>query len=170
MRNVSFSAYKSCFLFFGQAFPKNDTFGRKQDKWTLHCILHILHIGIRVGAKFQLKLAFLFFKRNFPKNNIFSLTQIKWTASLNYAYSNLSLCQILAQTDDFDFLDQTCPKRIKEKKIKKFKTEKVNITIEFCILEIVWVPNFNLHGQLQFFGPKLPQNVFPFGNGKSITI
>ena len=34
-------------------------------------------------------------------------------------------------------------------------TEKVNITIEFCILELVWIPNFSLNN-LDFFWPNLP--------------
>ena len=53
---------------------------------------------------------------------------------------------ILGETDNFDFLDQVCPKKVfpDEKEYFWSKIEKVNITIEFCIFELVWVPNFRL--------------------------
>ena len=31
------------------------------------------------------------------------------------------------------------------------KTKKVNITMEFCIFELFWVPNFSLNSQLSFW-------------------
>ena len=34
---------------------------------------------------------------------------------------------------------------------KRSKTEKKNITIEFCIFKLVWVPNFNFNKQFLFF-------------------
>ena len=36
-----------------------------------------------------------------------------------------------------------------------WKTEKVNITIEICLFELVWIPNFNVNWQFLFFGGKL---------------
>ena len=38
--------------------------------------------------------------------------------------------------------------------------EKMNITIEFCIFELVLVPNLSLDCQFSFFGPNLPKNVY----------
>ena len=37
------------------------------------------------------------------------------------------------------------------------KTEKINTTIEFCIFELVQVPNFSLIWEIWFFGDKLPK-------------
>ena len=37
------------------------------------------------------------------------------------------------------------------------KIEKVNITIEFYKLELVWVPNFTLDKQFWILGPNLPK-------------
>ena len=37
------------------------------------------------------------------------------------------------------------------------QTEKVNITTEFCVFELVYVPNFSLNWQIWFFGPNLPK-------------
>ena len=38
------------------------------------------------------------------------------------------------------------------------KTNKMNTTIEFCIFELVLVPNFRLNWQFWFLGPKLPKS------------
>ena len=38
-----------------------------------------------------------------------------------------------------------------------YKIEKVNTTIEFCIFELVLLPNFSLNWQVWFFGPNLPK-------------
>ena len=35
--------------------------------------------------------------------------------------------------------------------------EKMNITMEFCIFELVLIPIFNLNWQLWFFGPSFPK-------------
>ena len=37
------------------------------------------------------------------------------------------------------------------------KTEKVNITVEFCISVLAWVPNFSLNRHSSFCGPNIPQ-------------
>ena len=39
----------------------------------------------------------------------------------------------------------------------RLKTEKVNTTIEFCILEIMWVQNFTLNKRLWNLGANLPR-------------
>ena len=43
----------------------------------------------------------------------------------------------------------------------------MNTTIEFCILELMLVPNFNFNWQFWFVGPNLPKRVFPVKNRKS---
>ena len=47
------------------------------------------------------------------------------------------------------------------------KTEKVNITIEFCILELVYVPNFNLNKVLNFEANASQKGYSLVENGKS---
>ena len=37
------------------------------------------------------------------------------------------------------------------------KTEEMNITIDFCLFELVLEPNFSLRWQFWFFGPELPK-------------
>ena len=48
-------------------------------------------------------------------------------------------------------------------------TEKVNITIEFCIFELVWIPNFSLNN-LDFFEQICPQRGFPVEHGKTALV
>ena len=49
----------------------------------------------------------------------------------------------------------------------RFKTEKVNTAIEFCIFELVQVPNFILNWQFSFFDQVCTKRVFPVKNGES---
>ena len=49
-------------------------------------------------------------------------------------------------------MDQICQKGYFESKI-----DKMNITIEFCIFELVLVPNFSWNWQFWFLGPNLPK-------------
>ena len=50
-----------------------------------------------------------------------------------------------------------CLPLISQKGCFQYKTENVNTTIEFCIIELVLVPNFSLNWQFSFFGPNLPK-------------
>ena len=43
------------------------------------------------------------------------------------------------------------------KRYFRSQAEKVNITIEFCIFELVYVPNFSLNWQFWVFVPNLPK-------------
>ena len=56
------------------------------------------------------------------------------------AYSNKSVYRISAKSDNVEFLDQ-----IAQKEYFRSKTEKVNNTFEFCIFELVLVPNVSLN-------------------------
>ena len=40
------------------------------------------------------------------------------------------------------------------------KTQKVNITIEFCIFELAYVPNFKINLQFLFFWTKFAQKQY----------
>ena len=64
------------------------------------------------NAKFQLKLTILILRIKFAQKGIPS-QKLKKLTSLNSAYSDQSLgTKIFALTDDFDFFDEICPKRI----------------------------------------------------------
>ena len=47
------------------------------------------------------------------------------------------------------------------------ENRKMNIPIEFCIFELVLVPNFSLNWQFTFFGPYLPKKVISSLNQNS---
>ena len=74
------------------------------------------------------------FFTSFPQEGFFSSKTEKVNTNIVYIilHIQISLVQNSAQTDNFDFLDQICPKRYFQSKI-----EKMNITMEFCIFELV---------------------------------
>ena len=45
--------------------------------------------------------------------------------------------------------------------------EKVNMTIEFCIFELVHIPKFNLTLSFVFLDQISPKGIIPVKNGKS---
>ena len=102
-------------LILGQNLPKKDISGQKQKKWTLH-------IRISVGNNFQLKPTILIisiptttktkFRPNLLKKSISDLNRENGTTRLNSAYSNYCTYQLSAQTNNFYFLVQICPKMI----------------------------------------------------------
>ena len=47
------------------------------------------------------------------------------------------------------------------------KTDKIDTTIKFFILKLVFVSNFTLNKQFWYFGSNLPKKVFPIKNWKS---
>ena len=141
----------------------------------------ILHTWISQSTAFHLKLTILIFCTKFMQKGYFSSKTEKWTPPLNSAYSNKLRYKISGWTDNFEFLDQICPKRIflvgnresehhrwilhiqicqgtkfqfklvvcnfwtkfAQERYFGLKTEKINGTIEFCIFELVSVPNFS---------------------------
>ena len=77
---------------------------------------------------------------------ISSLNQGKSTLPSNSACSIFSNYEILAQTSNFEFWT-----KFTQNRYFLPKTEKVNITIELGILELVEIPIFNLNKQLMFW-------------------
>ena len=49
------------------------------------------------------------------------------------------------------------------------KTKKMNITIEFCMFELLLVPNFSLKWHFWFVGPNLPKKCISTQNSKNWT-
>ena len=150
----------------------------------------IAHILISLGTKFQLKLTILVFwtkicpKRVFlvknrkskhqhwivnirisqtdnsdfldqicPKKGIFGAKWKKWTPPLNSPYSNQYRYQISTLTI-LIFLSKFIQKGY-------FWSKTENITTEFCIFELVWVPNFSLDHNFHFLGQICPKRVLP---------
>ena len=91
-------------------------------------------------------------KKGSPKR-VFPVSNIKWTPPLDSAYSNQSLNHSLWTI--FNFWT-----KFAQEGYLRSKTERDNIIIEFCIFELVLVPNFNFDWQFWFFEPNLPKNGF----------
>ena len=121
--------------FFILIFGVNRKSGQRQ--WTLH-------IRISVSTKFQLKLAILIFWTKFAQKCVSGPKQKKWTHQhwILHIRSSLGTRFQLKLTS-------------LKKKVKMWKTEKMNSAITFCILELVQVRNFSLNWQFWFFGPNL---------------
>ena len=119
--------------------PEKDIYGQKQKKVNIVIVFCILKLV--VVPNFSLKLQFWFFGPHLRKKGFSGLKQKKWILPLNSAYSNWPGYQISPQTDNFDdFLDQIFPKKVFL--VKKKKSEH---SMEFCIFELVQVPNFSLN-------------------------
>ena len=99
-----------------------------------------MHIRIRLDTKFQLKLTTLIFWTKFASKKVFSVENAKskhhyWILHIQISTGTkfkLRLTILIFLTN------------ITQKGYFWSKTEKVNITIESCIYELVWVPNFSL--------------------------
>ena len=100
------------------------------------------------------------------ERGISSLNQKKWKQPLKSANSNQSSYQISVYIDNFKFFDQICPKSY-----FRSKNEKVNITTEFCVFELVKVANFRLNWQFWFFGGNLLKKSIwsKLENGEQLT-
>ena len=81
-----------------------------------------LYIRINLGSKFQLQQTIFIFGTNFLKKVTSGWKQKKWTSPLNSSYSNYFKYQFSAWTDNFDFLDQICPKRVAISSTKQIKS------------------------------------------------
>ena len=134
------------FWFLGSNLPEKDI-----SQWT-----SVLHIRISLVAKFQFKLNFEFWSQICPKTGI--------------------LCQNRKSEDHYWVLHRRISLDTKfqlkliilifwikfsQKALSRSKTEKVNTTIEFCIIESVQAPNFSLNWTLWFFGSNLFKRLFP---------
>ena len=75
---------------------------------------------------------------------------ISVSTKLQVKLTNLNICTKFAQ-----------------KRYFPLETEEVNIPIEFCIFELVRVPNFRLNWLIWIFRQSLPKKVFPVENRKS---
>ena len=61
---------------------------------------------------FNLNWQFWFFGPKLLQKGISSLNEKKWAPPWNFSYSSYSWYQISAWTENFDILDQICPKRV----------------------------------------------------------
>ena len=146
---VSNFTFNNC-EFLNQICPRKIFMFKSRNKEHHHWILHI-HIS--VGTKFYLKLTILIFLSGFAQKGFFCSKAKKVNTTIFYIILHIKivLCEISAQTDKFNFLDQIFPKRY-----FRWRTEKVNIIIELCIFKLVFVTNFCLNWKFLFFWPDLP--------------
>ena len=112
----------------------------------------ILDVRISLSIKFYLKLTISIFGPNLPKKGIFYRKRKKWTASLNCPNSNYASHQIQLKEIIFNFWI-----KLAQKGYFWSKTKKANSIIEFCILELDYLPNLALKRQFWDFGPNLPK-------------
>ena len=92
-----------------QIFPKKSISVRKQKTEQHHWIQHI---RISLSTKFQLQLIILIFWNKLSQTEYSRPKTKKWTSRLNSAYLNLFNYRVLPWTDNFNFLDQICPKSV----------------------------------------------------------
>ena len=83
---------------------------------------------------FSLNWQFGFFWPDLPKKSFSGLKQKKLTPLIFHIilHIQIGLVRNFSSTNNFDFLYQICPERYFQ-----WKTEKVSITMEFCIAELV---------------------------------
>ena len=118
------------YWFFGPILPKK-LFPVKNWKREHHWIPHI---QISLGTKFELILTILIVLTRFTqKGFIWSKTE-KWTPHIFniILHIQISLVRNFSSDGQFWFFGPNFPKRYFQS-----KTEKVNITMEFCIFELV---------------------------------
>ena len=122
-------------IFFGQDLCKK---GIKQKKWKYHWILHV---PISLETKFQLKLIILNFWIKFAQKEYYRSKTKKSEHHHWILYIRVSL--------DTKFqLKLTILKfgtKFAQKRYFQLKAAKVHSTIEFCIFELVYLPNFTLN-------------------------
>ena len=105
----------------------------------------ILHIRVSLVTKFQLKLTILIFLDQIYLKNVFLVKNGKnehhhWF--LNIQISLDTKFQLKLTTDSLILTFWT---NFSQNGYFRSKTEKVDITNEFCILELVCVPHFSLN-------------------------
>ena len=109
------------FRIFGPTLPKKVRYlWSKTEK--VSNIIEFRIFELVLVPKFHLKWQFGFFWPDLPKKGFSGLEQKKWQLHIFYIILDIqiSLVQISAQTDDFNFLDQICPKRYFQSKTEKW--------------------------------------------------
>ena len=104
----------------------------------------------------------LFRTKSAPEWYYFKSKTLQWRPLLKCAYSNWSTTKFHLNPKILIFWI-----KFTQKVYFQSKTEKVNSSIEFCIFELVYEPNFSLNLQFSFFILNLPKKVFLVKNGKS---
>ena len=121
--------------------------------------LQILHIPISPGSKFQLQQTISILVGEIcPRKEFFG--QKKMNSALNQSYSNQSKYQASAQADNFDFLDQVCPK-----KAFPIKNRQSKFTVEFGRFE----SKFQLKLTILTFRTKFAQKWYSQSKTKKVS-
>ena len=123
------------FWIFGPKFAQDRYLWSKIEKVNI-IIIEFLIFKLVLVPNFSLnwEFWFWFFLTSFAQKGFSGVKQKKWTPYIFYIILpiQVSLVRNFSSNWQFDFLDQIFPKRHFQ-----MKTEKVNITMEFCIFELV---------------------------------
>ena len=113
-----------------------------------------LHIGISLVTKVQLKLTILIFLTKFTRKEYFQSKNGKCEHHHHWIHRiGISLDTIF----QLRLTVLTFWKKFVQKGYFWSKTEKENVTIQFCVFELVYVPNFSLNWQFWFYGQSMPK-------------
>ena len=82
----------------------------------------ILHIRISLGTRFQLNLTILIFRTRFAQKRYFWSKAEEVNTTIEFSIFKLVYSQYSTQRDNFDFLDQICPKRYFQSKTEQVFT------------------------------------------------
>ena len=122
----------------------------------------ILHTRLSLDTKFQLKQTVLIFWTKFSQKGYF----LSKTEKIEYHHWVLHIRISLGTKFQLKQIVVNIGTKFSQKGYFLSKPEKVNTTTEFCIFELVWVPNFTWNKQFWILGPNLPKRIFPAENGK----
>ena len=141
-------------------FPQKGCFGLKTEKVNYW----VLHIQISLGTKSPLKQTTFIFGPILPKKGLCNQNRKNkhhhWVLSIRISLGvkfQLKLTALIFWT------------KFALKGYFGSETEKVNITMEFCIFELILIPVFSLNWQLWFFGPSFPKKSIFGQNQKKWT-
>ena len=119
----------------------------------------ILHIRISLSTNFQLKLTIAIFWTKFAKKgSYFQSKTDKIDTTIEFCIFELVLHQISLWTNNFEFLDQICPRKIFMVKNRKSEHHhwipfvQISLSTKFQLKLTTW--------QLLFFWPDLPKKGF----------
>ena len=137
------------FWCFGPSLPQKGISTQKEknehDHW-------ISHVQIKVGTKFQLKVTILNFWTKIGQKEYFHSK----TKKNEQHHWILHIWISLATKFQLRLIILISRTKFTQKGYFQSKTERMNNTIEFCMLELEKVPHFSLQWQFWLFGPNVP--------------
>ena len=118
----------------------------------------IYYIWISLCTKFQLKQTILIFGQKWSKTGILGPKQKKWYHDQNQHIRIRLNGKFHLKTDNFDFLDKSCTKRVLPIQTRTNKDPvigQISITFKCRIFELFYITSFNMKRQFWLFEPNL---------------